>query len=221
MSVPFKTTLIDLTIGSLSVSLEVVTNIDELFNELASRNADDPEVKDERIPYWAELWPSSLVMAEYLEKNQHIVKSKKIIELGCGLGLSGIVAGMLGGKVLMTDYQQSALDFAAKNWSRNVGQINCSTHLLDWRQPDLQEKFDLILAADVAYESKVFPHLIRTFKKMVAPNGTILITEPNRKFARDFIEQLRKTDFEVESYTTEKEFRGTKNTIHLHSLRLK
>ena len=220
MAVPFKTTLTELDIEGVKISVEVVTNIDELFTELASRSSDDPEVKDERIPYWAELWPSSILLAEYLVKNFSLIKGKKIIELGCGLGLSGIVAGKLGCKVLMTDYQQPALDFALQNWKRNNNEF-AGTKILDWRHPDLDEKFDIILAADVAYESKMFRPLVNTIGKLLSSSGVVILTEPNRKFARDFLVRLQENGFYTETQTSVIRFRDADHTIHLHLIRRK
>ena len=217
MSVIFKTERLSLKIGSLQLKLDVIQNIDELFNELVSRPDDDPEVKDERIPYWAELWPSAVVLSEYLVSNGSLLKGKAVLEVGCGLGLSGIVAGMLGGNVVMTDYQNAALDFAAANWRLN-NDTPVKTEILDWRSPGKTEKVDLILASDVAYESKVFRFLISTFKKLLRPTGTILLTEPNRKFAKDLISQLLKAGFTVQSETIHKQFQGVKHVVHLHRI---
>lgn len=38
----------------------------------------------------------AVVLCEYLEKNQDLVKDKRVVELGAGTGLVGIVAGLLG-----------------------------------------------------------------------------------------------------------------------------
>ncbi len=215
MKVKFKTEKRELSIGQLTVNIEVVENIDELFNELVSRDDNDPEVKDERIPYWAELWPSSLILAKYLEQHPTLVKGKRVIELGCGLGLSGIVAGMLDAKVVMTDYQQDALDFAEKNWKRNVV-FSCETILLDWRYPKSIEQADVLLASDVAYESKFFRPLIKTFKKLLKPGGKIILTEPNRKFAKEFFKCLGESGYQVLSEEKRIKYNGIDNRVHLH-----
>jgi predicted nicotinamide N-methyase len=216
MSVQYKTVIKEIAIGNLSIAIEVITNMDELFTELVSRADDDPEVMDERIPYWTELWPASIVLARFLEKNPCLIEGKKIIELGCGLGLSGIVAGKLGGNVLLTDYQQKALDFAEANWNRN-NSIPARTKILDWRHGDLKEKFDVILAADVAYESKMFKPLVKTVVRLLAPGGCILITEPNRRFANDFIDELKKKNFSITTDTVKLEMEGITHTVHMHN----
>ena len=49
------------------------------------------------------VWPSSRYLGELLCQNMNLVKGKQILELGCGSGLSGIVASKLGANVIFTD----------------------------------------------------------------------------------------------------------------------
>src|SRR5437764_10285413 len=43
------------------------------------------------MPYWAELWPASRMLAKALLQ-EHFAPATEALELGCGLGLPGIVA---------------------------------------------------------------------------------------------------------------------------------
>ena len=61
-------------ISGLSVQLVRVINLDELYNELIQKGDNHEDVKDERIPYWADLWHSAIALS------QHIVKSNVINE---------------------------------------------------------------------------------------------------------------------------------------------
>ncbi len=74
---------------------------------------------DERIPYWAELWPSSLALSRFLEGRPDLVRGKVCLDLGCGLGLTGIVAGLLGGRVIGLDHEWPAAFFARHNAGLN------------------------------------------------------------------------------------------------------
>merc|ERR1712232_1309154 len=58
------------------------------------------------------VWDSSIVVAKYLEKrvkaertrtHTHFLHNKTCIELGAGLGVVGLSAGLLGAKVTITD----------------------------------------------------------------------------------------------------------------------
>ena len=67
--------------------------------------------EDERLPYWAELWPAAVAMAHYMTERLPLA-GRRDLELGCGLGLVGIVAALKGARVLSTDYEAAALAFA-------------------------------------------------------------------------------------------------------------
>ncbi|MFZ7144129.1 MAG: class I SAM-dependent methyltransferase [Bacteroidota bacterium] len=174
-----------------SVKVSRIRDIDKLFIQLLSKAPSDLNIVDERMPYWADLWPSAIGISEYIDSHQDLVKQKQVIEIGCGLGLPGIVAALGGGKVIMTDYLQEALDFAKNNWNKNLAQ-DFSGQLLDWRNVSSIAKADVIIASDVAYESRSFEPLIKAFDQILKPDGVLLLSEPNRKFASPFIELLEK-----------------------------
>jgi 2-polyprenyl-3-methyl-5-hydroxy-6-metoxy-1,4-benzoquinol methylase len=92
--------------------------------------------------------------------------------------------------VTLTDYLKDALNLAGENWKLNLP-IAPTLQLLDWRDVTLKEKFDVILASDVAYESKSFKPIMISLKKLLKSDGLILISEPNRKFADVFIKSLK------------------------------
>ena len=73
--------------------------------------------RDERLPYWAELWPSALILATHVAAMPGAGRS--LIELGCGAGLVSTSAGLSGFDVMATDYYEDALRFARVNAVRN------------------------------------------------------------------------------------------------------
>ncbi len=187
----FKTKDISLTFNEIDVKLTIIENLDELFDNLIQKGDDHPDVLDERIPYWAELWASALAMSWYLVENQHLITPNvKVTEIGCGLGLPSIIAGKLGVEVCLTDYDTDALDFAKLNWEQNLPNKKARFEQLDWRNPDPSVSADLLLASDVAYEKRAFEPLLNAFSTLLKPNGTILITEPNRPVSTTFFSNM-------------------------------
>jgi predicted nicotinamide N-methyase len=202
----FKTRNITLDFKDITIKLTVVDNIDELFDALIEKGETHPDYVDQRIPYWAELWASAVAMSEYLVENQHLItpfpsnrdaSAVSVTEIGCGLGLPSIVAGKLGAEVCLTDYDKDSLDFAKMNWEQNLPHKTARFELLDWRNPDPAVAADLLLASDVAYEKRAFEPLLGTFKQLLKPNGTILLTEPNREMFRPFVETLHTEGYAV------------------------
>ena len=59
------------------------------------------------------MWPSAVAAATEIARQPELVRGKRVVELGCGLGLPGIVAGLSGAKhVLLTDQATTALRLA-------------------------------------------------------------------------------------------------------------
>jgi predicted nicotinamide N-methyase len=190
----YKTKTESLSIEGISIELLRITNIDELYEKLVQKGPDHEEVKDERIPYWCDLWPSAIALSKHLVKTGLINENKSVLEIGCGLGLPGIIAGKLKANVTLTDYLPDAIEFAKKNWSLN-NNTEAKFQLLDWRNPDPSMASDLLLASDVAYEKRSFDALINAFDVLVKPSGTILMSEPNRSYTSVFFNLLKNSGF--------------------------
>lgn len=177
------------TIENISVRMLRIANIDELFDHLAAKPSDSIEVKDERIPYWADLWPSAIALSRFMVEHKAVSGKNKVLEIGCGLGLPGIVAGRLGADVTFTDYISEPLEFARKNWEMN-NEHPASFDIIDWRNIPFHIDADVILASDVAYEKRSFEHLLKFIRQMTSQGKTVLLSEPERKFAVPFLEGL-------------------------------
>lgn len=177
-----------LRIGSESFRLWTAKNPDTLLDALADKEADHPDVVDERLPYWAELWPSARVLAEAVMTAVHLPPAPWL-ELGCGPGLPGLAASRRGLEGLWSDYMPEALRLAAHN--AETGGINApATRLIDWRSPPDDLNVPWILAADVAYEERNFLPLLECFETLLAPGGEIWLAEPGRPVARTFFNML-------------------------------
>jgi len=175
----FRTSVEDATVDEHTFSILKPANPDDLIRE-------EDFVKDERLPYWADVWPSSIILAgKLLELDGH---GKSALELGCGVGLSTLAATSAGFDVLSTDYYEDALDVTRANVFRNLGKI-ARTRLVDWRHLPLDLGiFDLIFASDVLYENeyaKLLPVLLRG---LLSSDGIVMIADPGRVAAPVFVE---------------------------------
>jgi predicted nicotinamide N-methyase len=116
-------------------------------------DVDEFERREEFLPYWAELWPSARRLADVVAGAD--LRGRRVLELGCGLGLPAIVAARGGADVLATDWAPEAVEAAAANAARNGLAMRCRT--IDWRDAGelvADGPFDLVLAADVLYERR-------------------------------------------------------------------
>jgi predicted nicotinamide N-methyase len=143
---------------------------------------------DERLPYWAELWPSARALTRWLLDSPP--PEGRVIELGCGVALPSLVLRARGVPVLATDYYAEALEFARANAERN-GIDPPQTALLDWRHPPTAlGRFARVIAADVLYERRNGDALAGLLPRLVAPGGSALLADPGRVHAPEFLERM-------------------------------
>lgn len=213
---------------------DTVTLHDWPVELLRPRNSDDliseaDFVRDDRLPYWADLWPSSRILADYLLQTErapdhrpvrarpaspasprhqphsggiHAPRPRSLLELGCGLGLVTMAAMRAGYEVLATDYYEDALRFTRANAARALGREPETRHV-DWRNfPADLRGFDRIVAADVLYEKTYPPLLSAAIARVLAPGGEAIIADPGRVAAPDFLAGLAADSLEVVSKVT-------------------
>lgn len=161
----------------------------------------DTFAEDERLPYWAELWPSAIALSRWTLETPGL-RGRKVLELGCGVGLGGITAARAGGAVTMTDYEDDALLFARYNVLTNVPSPRPVVRHLDWRSPDGIGRHDVILGADIVYERRNFSPLLGLFRRVLSPAGYVMMTEPDRSIGRDFFAAAAADGFMLERRTT-------------------
>jgi protein-L-isoaspartate O-methyltransferase len=182
-------------IGGRSLDFDGVADPNVVFDDFLDNGSEESH-KDERMPYWAEIWTSSLILSEHI-LNGGIAPEHSVLELGCGIGIAGVVAGFVSEDVLLTDYEEAATAFAARNWRRHHTS-EPRTALIDWREPPSARRYDRIIAADVAYEARAFRPLAKAFDALLAPGGTIIIGEPKRPIAGEFYILLRNSGWRIE-----------------------
>ncbi len=168
---------------------------------------DDPAVleahaRDGYMPYWGYLWPTSLETAAAVLREPWPVGTT-CLELGAGIGLSGLAALAARLQVTFSDYDEQAVRLALLN-ARQNGFTEARGVLLDWRQPGC-EKFRLIVGCDVIYEQRNHAPVLDVLEAMLAPGGVAWISDPGRHQAEKFIELSRSRGFACQSRTLQRE----------------
>jgi predicted nicotinamide N-methyase len=148
---------------------------DKLLDHPAVRSA---FAADEFMPYWADLWPAARMLAKVLLREDR-PPGLRALEVGCGLGLPGVVALSQGLHVTFSDYDATALRFAADN-ARLNGFDHFERLQMDWRYPPADRQFPLILASDLIYEMRNVAPLVALVKQLLAPGGECLLTDQDR-----------------------------------------
>ena len=154
---------------------------------------DDPRVEarfaqDEYMPYWAEFWPASLLLADAIAAwgpAESAGAAPRVLEFGCGLGIAALVALQLGYAVTASDYDEDALAFVVESARRN-GLPQPTTRYLDWRETYPELRFERIVAAEVLYEARNLEPIARFVGTHLTPDGFALICDRNRSTADGF-----------------------------------
>lgn len=177
----FDTTTLTLEVHGETFSIVHPKDADSLIDEAAFN-------KDERLPYWADVWPSSIALARTVRSL--VGTGRSLLELGCGVGLVSAAALRAGFDVTASDYYDDALAFARLNGSANAGR-EPATMILDWRHlPIAIRGFDVVAAADVLYETAYGPVVARAVATTLTEGGRALIADPGRVGSPAFFEAL-------------------------------
>ncbi len=187
----FVTVSDDVELGGRLVRLMRPVNPEALINE------DDFE-RDERLPYWADLWPSARVLADTLVGEPG--KGRTLLELGCGLGWVAIGAIKAGFTVTATDYYEDALQFTRVNTFAATGRAPHTRHV-DWRAlPTDLGTFDSVVAADVLYERPYATLVADAIARALARGGEAIVTDPGRVAAGHFLDECRSRGLDVTTH---------------------
>ncbi len=183
-------------VGGRSFELLLLADSDALL--------DNPRVtarfdQDGYMPYWSTLWPAALLLADVVADWDPVspgTEPPQVLELGCGVGLVGLVAATRGYRVTLCDYDEDALAFAELNAGRN-GVPPPQTRLVDWRQDYDDLHPNRIVAADVLYEARSLEPIARFVARHLHADGFALIADANRSTADPFEAAARQCGLHV------------------------
>lgn len=148
------------------------------------------------LPYGVALWPASIALGHEIAARAEEFAGTRLIELGSGTGLPGIVAASLGARVLQTDRHELAISISKRNGDHNkISTIDYRQ--VDWAEWDDQERYDWIIGSDILYAEEMHRHLVQIFERNLKPNGRVLISDPFRKVSIKLLEQLDQQGWQI------------------------
>ncbi|MBA1203102.1 methyltransferase [Pseudomonas capeferrum] len=144
-----RLTVSELPDCALKLWLIDAQNMDRAFNPDETRRIlEDP-------PYWSFCWASGLAMARYLAEHPYWVQGKRVLDFGAGSGIAGIAAARAGAlEVVACDLDPLALAACRVNAALNEVELGYSEDFFAE-----EDRFDLILVADVLYDRANLPLL--------------------------------------------------------------
>ncbi len=154
----------------------------------------DPVPPARGFPLWAKVWDASLVLADHLA-GMPVSSSRRVLEIGCGLGVAGVVAAAFGHRVTLSERDPHALRFA-----KAIAQLNdCAPAgflAMDWEHPPLRQRFDLIVGSEVIYREEIVPAVVNLCRHALSPQGQVILAEEVRRTSVAFFRQAG-THFEL------------------------
>ena len=145
------------------------------------------------------VWPASIALARMLAHVPSLTASKRVLELGCGLGAAGLAAACHAGpaSVTLTDREEALLELAQRAIEANglpSGAVRTAT--LDWGADAASiaatlgdDPFDVILGADILYDSAAAERLASLLDKLLPRTPTetarVLLADPSQRPHRD------------------------------------
>jgi predicted nicotinamide N-methyase len=150
----------------------------------------------DRLPYGAMLWPSSIALAHDVCARSERLAGARMLELGAGTGLPGIVAASLGASVLQVDRNEVALHLCRMNAQRNQsGRVE--VRAADWKTFHSEAAFDFIIGADVLYATALHERLRDICDAYLATRGTVLFADPLRAESLAMLELMQRSGYRV------------------------
>ena len=185
-----STKRVDLNFGGVELSMLCVADLDPHVDEsqlLGAGEVDEP-------PYWMHLWPGARALAARLGQWSSL-GGKRVLEVGCGMGLPALLAARCGARVVATDWQRAPLSMLAESARLNRCEIGLVQ--MDWRQVAVSGDFDLLLGADVAYDAAEEDALVAAFAARVVAGGTLLLADSVNTYRLGLPDKLEKAGFTV------------------------
>lgn len=159
---------IDSNLYSIIYNEENLLGYDRYFkyaNEIISQSNPLKYLADQESTYYP--------VYKYLRGKRNL----KILELGCGYGYLTYAMHKESHNSYGIDLSQKSISFAKAKYGKYFENISIENFI-----QSCSEKFDLIVATEVIEHLFDIPQFFESLKKIIAPEGSILLTTPNKDF---------------------------------------
>jgi 2-polyprenyl-3-methyl-5-hydroxy-6-metoxy-1,4-benzoquinol methylase len=179
-----KTEIVPITVSGRSLRCLRIADLDEIILD----RLENGNLNETALPYWGKIWEASILLAAFLMA-QPVVPDRQILEVGTGLGVSGLFAAACGHAVTLSDHKQEIIRFIRANTLLNeldkVPVIN-----VDWTNPSSHQRYDWIVGSEVVYHRPTYDSLVQFFQQTLKPNGTIFLAKSTSLPANVFFSKL-------------------------------
>ncbi len=208
----YETDISPIAIGDQSFRFFVPKSIDAFINK---------EDVFTEFPLWSKIWEASIVLANHIWAIP-VNPEGHLLEIGCGVGVVGVVAARCGHRVTMTEYNPDSINFARANAHFNRRGESPLPQIveLDWTKPLLVGRFYVILGSEVVYKEEYFEPLSGLFRRYLKPGGEIILAEGLRKTSMTFFNRMSDI-FDIKAQKKILRSKGKEKMVVLARMRFK
>jgi ETFB lysine methyltransferase len=148
-------------------------------------------------PLFGMVWQSGEVLAELM--TDYNVNSRRILEIGCGVGLASLVLNERFADISATDIHPSAGEYLEHNTQLNNGK-HIPFFRTAWEDTldSEMEKFDLIIGSDLLYERQHSEALSLFIQHFAKSKCEVIIVEAGRGYRANFTKRMEELGFHFE-----------------------
>lgn len=172
----YETRLVALRFGDRDLRVRALSDLQQYDD--ADGRAERAGISSAQWSLFGHVWPAGCLLARAM--SDHPIEGKRILELGCGLGLASLVLQQRGADVLATDHHPLAESFLRENAALNdLPPVPYRTVQWTTPEPDLG-RFDLIIGSDILYERGHAAQLAPVLERHANASAEIVIADPGR-----------------------------------------
>ncbi|MCF8094082.1 MAG: methyltransferase domain-containing protein [Desulfobacteraceae bacterium] len=204
-----------LAIGGKRLELLCVKNLEPFISDLEQNGQESFD----NFPFWVKIWEASIVLTDRLV-HMDPDKEEHILELGAGMGITGLFLGAFGYRVTITDSNKDALALIKQNAEHN-GIDNVEVAELDWHRPRLDSTFDTICGSELVYRKSDVEAVTGILRRLLKPGGTAYLAHDiSRMSMTDFL-ATAESFFNITHKGMSFTGGGEKKQIIIHTIRHK
>lgn len=184
----------DVRVGSYQLNILQIADLENYVDRLAEESREKIE-----LPFWAKIWPASILLSYYLTSLSPEGENRSILELGSGIGLAGLFAAKHGFNVMLSDNSLQALLFAKINILKNNLQDRVQIQRVDFTSDKIEQKFEYIVGSEIFYKESSYRGLVKFLLAHInpSPSAEVVLAADYRRQAKKFFQAAQK-EFKIE-----------------------
>lgn len=176
----------NITVNNIEYSIRSLKDRQQFYDE--GERAEALGISSATWPLFGVVWPASKILATTISVLE--LDGKRVLEIGCGIGLSSIVLHQMGVDITASDYHPLAKEFLDENvLSNDLSPIKFQTGNWETENPLLGE-FDLIIGSDVLYEPAHASQVSSFIDTHSSVGVDVIIVDPNRGNRSSFTKKM-------------------------------